>query len=202
MPDPVIITAIPYAEDMNLGGAYNTFFEMLPEDAWGCILDHDVMFTTPYWHRQLTAAVLKEPEGSFGGMASRIKCPYQLLDGGLHIKNHDIKYHRAIGEKLRLAKGDSLLDVTGFSRTPSGFLILLSKKTWRAIGGFPHGLHLLDKTIWMSVFRMGRRIFIIEGLYLYHWHRGNQEAYMEGPWVLHHTLPDGQEINRKPGTFQ
>jgi hypothetical protein len=205
MTPPLILAAIPYAEDMNLGAAHNQFMELLPEDGWGCILDHDVMFTTRDWHRQLTAAVLTKPEGCFGGVTNRIKCPFQLLDDGKHIKNHDIKYHREIGKRL-LAEPQTLLDVTDHHRTPAGFLMCLSKQAWRDAGKFPDGLHLMDKRMWEALHAVGRRIYIIQQLYLYHWHRGggpDADPYMEGPWAKRHVLPDGRVMGTdREGSFE
>ena len=203
---PLIIAAIPYSDERNLGEAHNQFMDLLPEDGWGCLLDHDVMFTTREWHRQLTEAVLLQPEGTFCAMTNRIKCPFQLLDGGAHLKNHDIKYHRALGAKLLAEKGGNLLDVTDEPRTPSGFLMCLSKRAWRDAGGFPDGLHLMDKRMWTALRLVGYHIYVIEGLYLYHWHRGggaDSDPYMEGPWAKEHTLPDGRVIGTtREGVFE
>ena len=53
----MIYTHIPYApkeSDKNIGFAYNKFMEMLPSEGdWGCFLDHDAMFTTKSWYKQL-----------------------------------------------------------------------------------------------------------------------------------------------------
>jgi len=53
---------------------------------------------------------------------------------------------------------------------------------------------------------VGRRIYLIEGLYLYHWHRGggaDADPYMEGPWAKIHTLPDGRLIGSpEEGRFE
>lgn len=191
---PLIIAAIPYSDERNLGAAHNEFMSLLPEDGWGCLLDHDVMFTTREWHRQLSRAVFTDPKGCFSGVTNRILCPFQQVEG-VDMKNHEIRYHREIG--TRLLEKDTVRDVTDEPRTPGGFMMMLSKQAWRDAGGFPDGLHLMDKRMWTALKMVGRRIYIIEGLYLYHWHRGggpNSEPYMEGPWAKLHTLPDGRVI--------
>ena len=201
-----LLVGIPYAEDFNLGAAHNQFFDRLREDDWGCVVDHDVMFTTKDWYRQLIAAIQQEPEGCFSGVTNRIKCPFQIVEDGAHMKDHDMTSNRARGAKLLAQYGSDLLDVTDEIRTPSGFLMCLSKKAWRDMGGFPNGYHLMDKRTWQALRLVGRRLYILRGLYLYHWHRGGgpqaEEIAPDAPWTLQHTLPDGRVIgSTKPGTF-
>ena len=193
---PVIIAAIPYGDDRDLGRAHNEFMEMLPEDGWGCLLDHDVMFTTREWHRQLSAAVAEKPEGTFTCVTNRVKCPFQNVPG-ISMKTHDMWYHREIGFNRLRDFGGQLRDVTGSSRTPAGLMMMMSKKAWREAGKFPSGLHYMDRTMWTALRMTGRHIYIIEGLYLYHWHRGggdDAEPFQKGEWVKRHNLPDGRII--------
>lgn len=201
----VIIAAIPYSDERNLGAAHNEFMSLLPEDGWGCLLDHDVMFTTREWHRQLTDAVMRYPEGCFTAMTNRVKCPFQIVPG-VSLKTHDMWYHREIGFNVLRDAKDKIIDVTDEPRTPAGLIMLLSKQAWRDAGGFPDGLHLMDKRMWTALKLVGRRIYLITGLYLYHWHRGggaDAEPYMEGPWAKQHTLPDGRVIGTtQDGVFE
>ena len=189
---PQLFAGIPFDPEKDLGRAYNFFMSTLPEDAYGVILDHDVMFTTIHWYNQITDAIQTVPGACFSGVTARIKCPFQVAEEA-DMKNHDMRYHREIGKK-RLENLD-LLEVTTNDRTPSGFLICLPKQAWREMGGFPSGFHLLDKRVWQGLKLIGRRIFIIKGLYLYHWHRGggpDSDPYVDGPWCKQHTLPDGR----------
>jgi len=181
---------IPYADDRNLGRACNQAMSLLPDDGWGCILDHDVMFTTSEWHRQLSLAIRIQPEGCFAAMTNRIKCPFQQAE--VDRKNHDYAYHRSIG--TRLLANEGLLDVTDSERTPSGFLMLMSKRAWIGAGQFPEGLHYMDRMMWLALKASGRRVFIIEGLYLYHWHRGGGEPIQRGEWVVEHQVPGGKKL--------
>ncbi len=72
--------------------------------------------------------------------------------------------------------------------------MLLSKQAWQDAGGFPEGLHYLDRMMWMALRLTGRRILVIQGLYLYHWHRGAGEPIQRGEWVVEHTLPNGKHL--------
>jgi len=186
----MIQTFIPYADDRNFGRACNEAMALLPEDGWGCILDHDVMFTTPEWHRQMSDAIRMEPDACFAAKTNRIKCPFQRVD--VDIKNHDYSYHRKVGAAL--LKNPMLVDVTENERTPAGFFMLMSKKAWRDAGTFPEGLHYLDRMMWLALKASGHRILVIEGLYLYHWHRGAGEPIQRGEWVVEHTTANGRTL--------
>jgi hypothetical protein len=193
-PSPLILTAIPYDDERNLGKAYNQVMELLPEDGWAVLLDHDAMFTTPEWHRQISSVIAQRPEGCFTVKTNRIKCPYQqtAIDGVMvDIKNHDYLYHRQIGAKLLDNK--NLTDVTD-DREPSGLVFVMSKQAWRDAGGFAEGLHYVDRTMWLALKLSGRRIYLIEGLYVYHYHRGGGEAIQAGEWVERHKMPGGRVI--------
>ena len=184
-----LVTFIPYADDRNLGRACNECMAMLPEDGWGVILDHDAVFTTPEWHRQLTRAIQLYPEGCFTGYANRARRPFKAP--GTAMDNHDMAFHRALGAML--LKNETIRDVTE-ERAPNGMLIVLSKQAWKKAGGFAQGLHYVDRIMWKSLKMAGYRIYLVEGLYLYHWHRGDGAPIQEGPVASRHMLADGQSF--------
>jgi hypothetical protein len=192
---PVLVAFVPYADDRNLGRAYNEAMGMLPEDGWAVLLDHDAMFTTRDWHRQISAAILQRPEGCFTVRTNRIKCPYQQVPG-VDPKNHDVAYHRKVGEGLAKDQSLGLRDVTG-DREPSGLAFVLSKRAWRDAGGFPDGLHYVDRLMWCALKMVGRKIYLMEDVYLYHWHRAKNEPFQAGAWAIRHELPDGRIIGIK-----
>jgi len=110
-------------------------------------------------------------------------------------------YHRRLGAEL--AKKRTLRDVTddpsGKDRTPAGFCMVLSKQAWREAGMFPEGLHYVDRMMWLALKATGRRLYLHEGLYLYHWHRAGGEPIQPGQWVpMVHRLPSGRVIKLKP----
>jgi glycosyltransferase involved in cell wall biosynthesis len=71
----MIHTMVPFAPDMNLGAAYNRAMSLIHEDDWACFCDHDMMFTTRYWHAQLMAAGYHRLIG-----ANRYRSTFTLLD--------------------------------------------------------------------------------------------------------------------------
>lgn len=195
-----IVTFIPYADDRYFGRACNECMAMLPEDGWGVILDHDAVFTTPEWHRQLTRAIHLYPEGCFTGYSNRARRPFKAP--GTNMTDNDMAFHRRLGAEL--LKNETIRDVTEGVRAPNGMLTVLSKRAWKEAGGFAEGLHYIDRIMWKSLKMTGRRIYLIEGLYLYHWHRGGVTSapIQEGPVASRHTLADGRSfylVNAKTG---
>lgn len=172
----MIQTFIPWREDTNLGAAYNEAMEMLPEDGWAVLLDHDVMFTTFEWHRQIDRAIAAEPYGSFTGVTNRIFCPWQKAREADQ-NNHDILYHRALGEaRLSNRYLTDVTDATG-AYGWGGYIMILSKAAWRDAGKFVDGQLCVDHQMHFALRRAKRRVFLIEGLYIYHYARGRGEQY-------------------------
>lgn len=161
-----IVLMMPFASDMNLGRAYNEAMALLPDDAWAAFLDHDAMLTTREWYRQLEEAVAFKPAaGAFAAVTNRIAAPWQQVGNR---GEHNIVEHRRFGaERLKVR---TLLDITetkGFG----GVLFCLSKAAWREVGGFVDGLLCVDHQMHFALRAAGRRNYLIEGLYLYHWRR-------------------------------
>lgn len=167
----VIHVVMPFAPDLNLGGAYNRWMESLPDDAWACFLDHDMMWTTPHWYAQLVEAIAFRPAaGAFTACTNRIASPWQKAEEVADCD--DIAYHRKIGEARRARR--TLLDITctkGFG----GVVTLLSKAAWREAGGYADGMYCVDHSLFFRLVARGRRVFMLDGLYVYHF-RGSSGA--------------------------
>lgn len=161
----MIAVAIPFARDLNLGAANNRIMSSLPEDGWACLLDHDMMLTTPHWYAQLEEAIAFRPDaGAFTCVTNRIASPWQRAEEADQASD-DIAYHRRIGEARRARR--SLLDITptkGFG----GVLTLLSKAAWREAGGYSDGMYCCDHSLFFRLVERGRRVYMLENLYVYH----------------------------------
>lgn len=167
----MILAMTPFSPSMNLGEAYNEAMELLPEDAWAVLLDHDAMFTTRQWNHQIREAIDFLPEaGCFTGMANRIASAWQQIGDK---NNHDVAHNRRFGTER--AKVRTLLDITD-TKGFGGVVIVLSKKAWRAAGGFADGMMCCDHSIFFRLRAAGRRVYLMEGLYLYHWRRAKGDG--------------------------
>lgn len=172
-----IFAMTPFAEDRNLGGAYNEAMALLPDDAWAAFLDHDAGFTTREWYRQIAEAIAFQPRAMFTACTNRIASKWQRAQEADE-NNHDMAYHRKIGA-ARLARR-TLLDVTHSSGI-GGVLMVISKEAWREVGGFVPFMFCVDHNIHFAHARAGRPVYLMESLYLYHWRRANGDTLVEEP---------------------
>ena len=173
----MIHTYIPYAPssiNKNIGAVYNKFMSMIGDDDWACFLDHDAMFTTVNWYKQLEdivgglnlsyrdARLLTACTNRIGNIEQRVK--------GIEPQNHNIYYHRKIGKQRQLEYGNSLRECESLI---SGVVILVSKETWKQAGGFSDGFLGVDNDIDKKVRELGYKTYIMEGVYCYHWYRAD-----------------------------
>lgn len=161
----MIVPMIPYASDRNLGRAYNDCMALLPESAWSIFMDHDAMATTRDWFRQFEEAIAVMPEaGAIVAVTNRIDAVWQRAQE-TDPNNHDIGYHTRIG--LERMKTRSLLDISD-TKGFGGVCFALSKSAWRSAGGFADGLLCVDHSIHFGLQRARRRVYLHEGIYVYH----------------------------------
>lgn len=167
----MIHTMMPFALDRNLGRAYNEAMALIGEEDWACFLDHDAIWTTREWYRQLVEAVEFVPEaGILTAVQSRGWQKWQW-DG--EANNHDMAFHRRLGrEKLQVR---TLLDVTENSGI-AGVVLCTSKRAWRTVGGFVDGMYCVDHAYHFACAAAGLRVYVVEGLYVYHWRRAFGDA--------------------------
>lgn len=147
--------------------------ETIGDDDWACFLDHDAMFTTPYWYHQIEEIIRQYPDaGIFTVMTNRIGNPHQKYTEGDSETNHDIYLHRKIGLKLQAKYGNSVSSLTN-SQLISGVVIIIQKKVWKEIGGFKSGLLGVDNDIHEKCKARGFKVLLMKGVYVYHWYRGD-----------------------------
>lgn len=173
----MIHTYIPYAPksiDKNIGAVYNNFMNMITDDDWACFLDHDAMFTTIDWYKQLEEIVeglsLSYPEaGLLTACTNRIGNIEQVIEG-IEPQNHDIYYHKKIGKQRQVEYGSSLRECQFLI---SGLVILISKKIWKQTSGFANGFLGVDNDIDKKIRELGYKSYIMDGVYCYHWYRAD-----------------------------
>lgn len=168
---------VPYSPTCDLGQAYNEVMESVPEGGWAALLDHDAMFTTSQWWHQIQGAIHADPTGTFTGYANRTgkmdpgtpDHPWQRLKQADR-NNHDINYHRVLGKQV---SGDHEIVNVTHAQLMGGFLIVISKETWRQIGGFEHGMRGVDYAMHLKLIEHKLPLYLIKCLYVYHWKRGD-----------------------------
>ena len=155
----------------DLGAAYNRCMGLIPAGDWCCFIDHDAWFTTKTWFRLIEAAIEEQPDaGMFTARCSNLnpeRSAWQMLGP----TDAPVSVYRAIGREVEHAFGSSLRDVTDDDRggdPVSGFCMIIPKAVWVEIGGSSHGFRGRDHRIHKPIAATGRRIYLIEGLYMYH----------------------------------
>ena len=176
----MIHTYIPYCpkeqSGFNLGWAYNNFMNLVGDDDWVCFLDHDATFTTMYWYHQLEDIIKEHTDvGLFTALTNRIGQPAQVIDS-VDKENHDISYHRKIGKKIQQEHFTSITPFNNPEVLLSGVVILISKKTWKATGGFKDGFLRVDRDMHERCIDNNIKVGLMNGVYVYHWYRGDGDV--------------------------
>lgn len=176
----MLVTCIAYDVESDLGRAYNEAMERLRDDDWAAFLDHDAMFTTRDWYKQIVQAIEVNPAaGAFTAVTNRIGTAYQLAKG-IGWDNHQVAAHRLLGGRLLEKYGHTVRDITQ-GPPLSGVVIVISKKSWLKIGKFKSGFLGVDNRMHYDLRDAGYKIFLLPGLYVYHWYRAdNDRGHLHG----------------------
>jgi GT2 family glycosyltransferase len=160
----------PYSLEKNLGKAYNEAMALIPDGDWACLMDYDTMFLTPDCGKILHEYVNWNPTaGIFTCFTNRIHplANDQLLDGECS-ENTCMQYHveRAYNQKRFLFKATEL------KKQISGFLMMISKKTWSEHKFSEEGKCLgVDNDFSLRVLESGKSILRMDGVYVLHLYR-------------------------------
>ena len=118
---------------------------------------------------------------------NRVGSPWQRV-AGVDPDNHTMNYHREVGRQLAERFGDRLTDATAESLM-SGVVILLSKRTWQLLGGFSSGFLGVDNQLHAQARKCGAPVYLIEGVYVYHWYRADAREHSGGLSVPQPLMP-------------
>ena len=173
---PMIYNFVAYSpeEKEQLGQTYNKYMELLGDNDWACFLDHDAMFTTLDWYKQLQNIISEHSGyGLLSASTNRIGNPEQMI---ANLKDtHDILYHRQIGTILQKQCGTQVNDVTT-KHCISGVVMAVNKAVWKKAGGFKDGFLGVDNDFHQRVRKAGDKVGIAKGLYVYHYYRANGDG--------------------------
>lgn len=176
---------MPYPGN-DLGHAYNRGMALIPDGDWACFIDHDAYFTTKTWFRLIEEAIAQQPDaGMFCARTNRLtqrKSKWQMIGDPAE---NNIKKLRYYGIRLEEKFGSELREVTtrkqrGGLEPNSGFFMVISKTTWTLIGGAQHGKGRVDYAIHEAIQKAGKKIYLIMGLFMYHWFRSDSPVHVEG----------------------
>ena len=172
---PILETKIPYVSSGALGEEYNRLMSEAKTD-WVLFLDHDVLLCNPHWYQICKKAIEQFPDaGMFTCYTNAISCKYQ--------KTKAPSSKASIWEHLKF--GEEVFNKGGFWCTPvgviSGFFMLVSKKAWEDVGGFPaNGFFKEDRGFSGRLLKKKYRIMRMNGLYVYHVYKDKPKFEVEG----------------------
>lgn len=160
----------PYRVDKNLGKAYNDAFKLIGDNDWLCITDYDILLLLPETIAHLHGYVEHFPDtGIFTCAANRshINSINQLLPTGVSDDDR-VTTHIAIAK----AQTKKLYQVTELNKHISGFLMMISKKTWNNVK-FPEDMRCLgvDNVYSNRILQAGLKILRMDGVYVFHTYR-------------------------------
>lgn len=167
---PKIHYFTPYAYDKNLGKAYNECFKNIPDHDYVCIMDGDTMFLNNDFGHQIAKTIKKRPGGAiYTCLTNRIGNPEQQYR--VKISNISyIDYHKNIADNLKKTKE---LDTASAKKRTSMLVSVISKKVWNDIK-FRDGMIGVDWDFSQRVLDAGHKIYIMQGLYVFHLYRFGQ----------------------------
>lgn len=163
---------IPFSKDKKLGIEYNKVMQAIPEGDWMCFTDHDVLFLLPDTVRHLYGYVERFPKtGIFTCYTGRVhRCSNEQLLNGVLNDNSDVRLHTNIAQ----AQTNFLYEATEIKHPVklSGFLMLISRKTWNKVK-FNEERNCLwvDTDFAMAVHKEGKPILRMDGVYVWHSYR-------------------------------
>jgi hypothetical protein len=148
------------------------------------------MPTTYNWYAHCQQLADNNPDTLIFAVCNRMGHEVQMLKDAP--TGDDIAEHRKYGHQREWDYWGKVYDGTN-GATFGGLLMLCSKATWKAAGGFAEGLISVDSQFHKAVRNSGRSVLLGLGLYVYHWYRGGisetPKHLLKGPvWLL-----DGNE---------
>lgn len=161
---------IPYSREKNLGKSYNEAFCSVGEEDWLCIHDYDTQFLLPDTINHLYTYVEQNPEaGILTCMTNRVSplSRMQLLGGTIN-EDADMRRHYMLAEN----QAKRLYRTQVINRDISGFLMLISKKTWNRVKFKEDGGCLgIDTAYGRALRATGKKIILMEAVYVFHFYR-------------------------------
>lgn len=162
---------LPVSEKKNLAEAYNQYGSLVKSpDDWLVFQDRDVMYLTHDYFEIIQDTITANPQYSlFTCLTNRVGNLSQCYGNEIS-ENPDILYHEEIAS--RLAR-ENRTQVKNFHGVISGMVMIIQKKTWDYIGGAGTrpGLLGVDNHISRKIIQAGKKIGIMQGLYVLHYYR-------------------------------
>lgn len=177
----------PGRPDLLYGRAVNDLIKNLPENDWICLRDIDTLVLDHKTLFQQLKDIIKAHGSTFdlmGAITNDIGLKWQLHNGKIN-KSFDVEEHYKINQSL-IKKYYDHVTPDGNNHV-AGFFMLFSKKIWEKAGKFPEPISVngqfFDYLFSKQVQKVGGKIGIAQGVYLYHFKR-----YGKNPRDVRHLM--------------
>lgn len=161
---------IPYSQTKDLGSEYNKAFSLIPEEDWLCLLDYDCQLLLPDTVNHLYEYVKQNPDAALLTCHANRCSPLsraQLLGGTIN-EDDSIRRHVMLAER----QTKYLYKTLPINADISGYLMLISKRTWNEFK-FNEGVGCLglDTEFGRRIRKAGKKILLMQGVYCWHSYR-------------------------------
>lgn len=161
------VIAYDESNKKEIGQYYNKI--MHESNGYVCFLDSDAMFLSYDFAHHIKRVISETKKLAYTCMCNRVGNKNQVYN----IQGDDIQVHRKYAEKIRsntiepFPKGSHL----------SGFMLIIHKSLWEKAGGFKtEGILGVDVDFHRRIRQLGEEIYIMKGVYMYHWYRGGEQT--------------------------
>jgi hypothetical protein len=158
----------PYSIEKNFGKAINEYCALVPAGDWIAITDGDVCKLLPDWGVQISDIAQEADDDNYqliGCLTNRLRQNYQLVPN--MFDKFDIRQHYEMASAIRQLHYH---DITQVKAPIAGFFMLFPQWVWDKYR-FQEGTECFDTIFSNKILRMGGKIGLAKGLYLYHFYR-------------------------------
>jgi len=160
----------PYSLEKRLGKAYNEAMNLVPNNQWAILMDHDAMFLTPDAIAHVHQYTQRYPDaGIFTCYTNRLHPQSQgQLWQNTCSEDSDIRNHVRIAEQVKAG----LYGVSEIRNVIGGFCMVVKKETWEQTK-FSEDLYCLgvDNDFSRRVMATGKKVLRMDGIYMFHLYR-------------------------------
>ena len=159
----------PFSQSKNIGQEYNQCISELPDDCYFCLRDQDTLPLRSDFGNQIYKVIESNPGYQIiGCMTNRLRAPYQLVNG--KFSDHpDIDYHIDIANQQWYNNGTLVTEVPQVA----GMCMIFHKSVWDKIR-FEENSIFFDKSFCDKARRLGMKIGVAKGVYMFHMYRWGQ----------------------------
>lgn len=141
---------------------------MAGDDDWLCFMDRDICLLSPNTQAIIEENILIHKDaGLLTCLTNRVGNLHQCYNRQIS-EVSDIKHHYRIAMQREDIHRNSVTFTTG---PISGFLMCISKRVWKRLPELRQGLLGVDTDISRGVLAMGKKIAIMQGVYVFHYYR-------------------------------